>query len=68
MLNAIGAFPTWAITNVVIQFVPKSHPWHGRTFSLRYWHAHQTPLCRSIDVLFYLSVASFVITLALLYR
>lgn len=66
IMKALGAFPTWAIVSALLPFLPKTHPWYRRTFSLRDWHAHQTPLCRAIDVLFYASWACFAALLALL--
>lgn len=67
-LRVIGAFPTWALTNAVTPFLPASHPWHGRTFSLRDWHAGQTPLCRLLDIAFFWSMALSIVLCVLLYR
>jgi hypothetical protein len=66
-MRELAAFPTWALTIAIVPLLSKSHPWHGRSFTLRDWHAHQTPLCRVLDVLLYFSIASFAVTMALVF-
>ena len=49
------AFPTWAIMRVALQLhlLPDGHLWYGRSFSLADWSAHQTPVCRRFDLIFW---------------
>jgi len=49
------SIPTWAITRILIPFLPPAHPWHGRAFTLEDWTDHQTPLCRELDVALWIS-------------
>ena len=67
-MKELAAFPTWALTIAIVPLLPKSHPWHGRSFSLQDWHARQTALCRALDVLLYVSFASFVITMVWVFK
>lgn len=52
-MTKLFAFPTWALTMVMLNFVPASHPWHGRAFSLGDWATHRTALTRVLDVVFW---------------
>lgn len=44
------SLPTWIVTRILIPFLPPSHPWHGRPFTLADWSAKQTDFCRFFDM------------------
>jgi hypothetical protein len=67
-LNIAGAFPSWAYFMLARPWLPKNHPWRKRRFSLRDWHACETPLCRILDVALVAGLANFAISVALLTR
>jgi len=48
-MNGFIAFPTWIITRLLGPFLPVTHPWYGRKFTLQHWASHQTSLCRVFD-------------------
>lgn len=54
-MKALRALPTWLVTLVMLPFLPKTHPWHGRRFTLYDWYEHQTPLCRDFDFVMWIN-------------
>ncbi|NIQ80612.1 MAG: hypothetical protein GTN93_21470 [Anaerolineae bacterium] len=48
------AIPTWFLTNLFTPFLPKSHKWHGRYFTLRDWHRGRTELTVQFDFVFWM--------------
>ena len=38
------------MTMIMIPFLPKTHPWHGRHFTLEDWYVNATPDCRQFDL------------------
>ena len=57
MKREIASIPTWAVVRMLYPFLPKSHPWHGRRFTLREWWEGQTDVCRMFDGLFWIHLA-----------
>lgn len=52
LLYLLSAIPTWFFTaSLIVPFLPKSHPWHGRRFTLGEWHAGRTTYTKFIDFL-----------------
>lgn len=40
-LDRIYAAPVWLLTNLACRFVPKTHPWHKRWFTLEDWRTRR---------------------------
>ena len=66
-LNVAGASPSWVLYLLMRPWFPKGHPWYKlERFTLRDWHAHQTPLGRLLDVMLVAAVANLALFVALL--
>lgn len=48
-MKDLVAIPTWIFTRLLNPFLPATHPWHGRRFTLQDWATNQTALCRIFD-------------------
>jgi hypothetical protein len=55
------AIPTWFLTNLFTPFLPKSHKWSGRYFTLRDWHHGRTDLTVQFDLVFWVGIMGFAI-------
>ena len=49
-MKKLIALPTWVMTMIMIPFLPKTHPWHCRHFTLEDWYVNATPDCRQFDL------------------
>ena len=47
------SLPTWFITNCITPFLPHTHLWAGRKFTLKEWAEGQTDLCIAFDYYFW---------------
>lgn len=60
------SLPTWVIARMLLPFFSDAHPWKGRKLTLKAWRAGQTELCRTFDVIFWISIPLWVVTMVLL--
>lgn len=60
-MRYVGAFPTWALTRFFSPFLPETHPWRFRRFTLREWEEGQTDLCRTFDFGFWVGFFGFTV-------
>ena len=49
LLYCFWAIPTWLLTNLITQFLPKTHEWHKRHFTLHDWAHGRTDLTMKFD-------------------
>jgi len=47
----IASLPTWIMTNAMTPFMPSTHPWKWRWFTLSEWAVSRTPLTILFDTL-----------------
>lgn len=45
----LWAIPTWCLTNLFVPFLPETHPWKNRFFSLPDWAYGRKGLTKNID-------------------
>jgi hypothetical protein len=50
------SLPTWIATRLVQPFLPVTHPFHNRPFTLDDWKNGQTDLCRWFDWAIWISL------------
>lgn len=51
------ALPAWLLTCCVRRWLPESHPWRQRRFTLHEWYAGRTRLCTLLDMSMWSSVS-----------
>lgn len=56
-MRKLTALPTWLLTMFILRFFPlhDGYAWVNRKFTLSDWHAHQTPLCKQFDLVFWIT-------------
>lgn len=54
------------MTKLMLPFVPRTHPWYGRYFTLTDWHANATPQCRQFDYTGWVLFVSALVTVLIL--
>jgi hypothetical protein len=52
LLNIL-LFPTWLLVNILDIFLPITHPWHKRYFSMRDWRLGSTKENYAFSFLFW---------------
>jgi hypothetical protein len=62
---AFFSLPTWLLTRALLPFLPKTHAWYGRRFTLAEWAQGQTAMCREFDYVFWAITGALCIVLAL---
>jgi len=53
-LTCLRAIPTWFLTCLLEPFLPASHPWKGKYYSLSEWARGQTSMCKEFDWVFWI--------------
>ena len=64
-LDGTFAFPVWLATNIMLRFVPTTHPWHKRWFTLLAWRLGRTGFVKVLDFLIW---ESLILVPILIYR
>lgn len=57
------AIPTWLMTRIVQRWLPSTHAWYRRKFTLAEWARGRTTDCKIFDLLFWFQlvlVADFI--------
>ena len=62
-LDRIYAAPVWLITNLACRFVPKTHPWHKKWFTLGDWRTRRLSLVKQVDAMMWVSLACMPVVL-----
>lgn len=55
-VDRIYAAPVWLITNLTCRFVPKTHPWHKRWFTLEDWRTRRLSLVKQVDAVMWVTL------------
>lgn len=55
--DAVLAFPAWLVVNLVNRWLPVTHRWHKKWFTLMDWTTRRTNLQRQFDVVWWLGIA-----------
>ena len=55
-LKEIRAFPTWLVVRAIIPFLPNSHAWSDKEFTISEWAAGQTEDCTYFDWIFWITI------------
>lgn len=50
----LTALPTWVLVRMLRHFLPESHPWRHRRFTLREWSEGETGFSVSCDFILWL--------------
>lgn len=54
------SIPSWLVVRLMLPFVPKTHPWHGRRFTLKQWVMGITDESLAFGAVMYVSTAFWV--------
>lgn len=61
------AWPSWMLTRALCPFLPKTHPWRGRRFSLKDWYLGRTKFTMDFDTVMWF-ILPFLITFILTHK
>lgn len=62
-MKTVAVLPTWLLTMAIIPWLPDTHPWHGRRFSLADWSRGATVLTVQFGMVFWTSAICIAVML-----